>query len=150
MTNVANNLRFEEILPWFGITGDVTLKEGNSTADFPAGSVARIIQSDQPVSITFDWRTSGLLVPFLSGNWKGSIFLEKMGGGEYTLPNNVATTPFIGSNPHSYHLSVNIPAGTLPTGVYKVVASLNFSAPNGTPGPIAAFTELGMIQVYEA
>lgn len=150
MSNVTKNLSFEEILPWFGISGSVTLSEKGSTADFPAGSVARIIQTDQAVVIKFDWNTTGLLVPFLNGNWKASVFLEKMGGGEFSLPNNIATTPFVGSNPHTYGLEVHIPAGAMPTGVYKVVGSLNFTAPDGTPGPIAAFAELGMIQVYEA
>lgn len=148
--SVRENLRFEEILPWFSINGAVTLSEGRSTEEFPEGMVARIIQADQPVKIRFKWRTAGLLVPFLAGTWKVTVFFEKMGGDEFTLPNNVAQTSFVGRNPHHYSLTLDIAPNTLPGGVYKVVASLNFCAPDGTPGPVAAFTELGMVQVYSA
>jgi len=147
---INKNLRFEEIVPWFSIDGSVTLAEGPSTEAFPEGMVARIVQSDQPVKVSFRWRAAGLLVPFLAGTWKATVFFEKMGGEEFSLPSNSVQTPFVGANPHDYALQLDIAPNTLPAGVYKVVVSLNFCAPDGTPGPVAAFTELGMVQVYKA
>ena len=146
-------LKFEEILPWFAVNGTVDLTQQPSTGGFPAPVANnRIIQVDQPCDIRFKWSASGILTPFLNGNWHCKIYLEQMGKGEFELPGTLGkqTVAYAPSNPSPYDVTMNIPANTVSEGVYRVVCTLTFTAPNGTPGPIAAFSELGLIQFYKA
>jgi len=141
----------EESMPYFGIRGKASLREGNSTAGFPGRqSNTALIQTDQEVNIDFNWKTDGLLLPFLCGQWKCEMFLEQMGEKEFGLPRGLSsvTTPVIKTNPATYNVSLNIPANTIPDGIYRIVVRLLFEAKDGTPAPIAAFAEFGLVQFY--
>lgn len=149
-------LNFEETIPWFNVSGDVILSEGGSSAGFGAPSspnpTNRVIQRDQPTTIRFQWDQTGLLAPFLNGHWHCRLFFEQMGGGEYSLPGAYAdnVTPYVAVNGHTYNVDVTIPANTIPEGLYTVVCALVFHSPTGIPGPIAAYSEFGLVQYYRA
>lgn len=147
---VNENLLFEEMLPFFGIHGEVTLKEGPSTNDFVGGNPTRIIQSDQSWNVSLKLETSGLLNYVMAGKFQFRIFLEQMGQGEFALNNSyaIATENFV-SMPHTYHTRMDIPRNEVPDGIYKLVVSLTFKGPSGVPAPIAAFADLGLIQFYK-
>ncbi len=150
------NLIFEELLPaHFQVNnGSVQLFEGPSTDGFPAGPPKRIIQVDQPWAVKFTWTNSGLLVPFIQGDWHLEIFLEQMGPSEFGFPSTLGTkiVPFVSVNATTYNEFVVIPANVVPEGIFKLTACITFSspAPASIPGPIAAFAEIGGVKFYKA
>ncbi len=140
------------------VRGNATLLEGQSTADFnevpaiipPAtkGPSNSIIQRDQSICVRFRWQTRGIFTAFLGGGtWKCDVLFEKMGGGEFGF-NPMNAVAAVGA-PNNYVLDVNIPPTTLPSGVYRVVARLRWNFASGAPGPIVAFHDLDLIEVYE-
>lgn len=86
----------------------------------------------------------------MAGTWHLQLFLEKMGGEEFTLNPAYAIDQinFV-SRPHEYYRWAIIPAGQVPPGVYRAVASVTFKGPLGVPEPIAAFADIGLVQFYE-
>ena len=150
MSHITENLIKEEILPYFGFRGHVHLYEGPSTDDYPAAPPTNIIQTDQPFSVIFHWRTVGLLNYVMCGKWKCQILFERMGEQEFGLPQqySVSTEKFK-SKPHSYECRIDVPAGLVPAGVYRIVGLLTLEGPTGVPAPSAAFADLGLVQFYQ-
>lgn len=149
---ITRELNFEELLPFYAVNGKATLHEGPSTDGFPAGAPTNVIQRDQPVSVAIKWESSGLLVPFLAGEWRLNIYMEQMGQGEYTLPISEASVNFNAASPTQSHV-FNIAPNTVPAGLYRVLCSLTLVSPDATgnvPGPVAAFAEFGLVQFYQA
>ena len=130
----------------FNISGNVHLHEGISQSGLPSAPPVNIIQTDQDLYVHFVWKQGGFLSPLLCGQWKCSTFLEFMGQGEIPNPK----PEFVKYKPGSSSNSVimKITAGTLPEGVYKVIATVQFEGPKGKPTPIAAYDEIGVLQVY--
>lgn len=152
--------------PWFDLnTIEVDLEEKSGTVGSvpektyipnpaPHGSlpVNLNIQQDQPIEVHFRWNQTGFLVPFpLPMDYHMEVFLEKMGSGAdrdfaITLPymptNACATTIQIPNN-------IAIPADRLAVGVYKIVAVFKFSLTGNTNAFVAAFKEIGMLNVYQ-
>lgn len=151
-TSISQNLTFEETLPYFGIKGGaaVALSEGADQNDFfPKASPVNIIQTDQMWYVKFRWETYGLLNHLMCGTFRLNLYLEEMGKGEFGLDPAYSTANVsFKSKPHAYEHTMVIPAGQVPAGVYKLVASLTFTGPEGVPGPIAAFAEIGAMQIY--
>lgn len=140
------------------IRANARILEGQSTQDFEEspniplpqqyGGTNRIIQNDQPFKVRFNWRTAGPFVGFLSGGkWKCDVLFESMGGSESAFnPSNIKSDA--GVNGANYQLDINVPAFSLPVGLYRVVARMQWYFANGKPGPLVAFDDLGMIQIY--
>ena len=146
----TQNLIKEDILPFFGFTGIVQMFEGPSTANAPALSPATNIQTDQSCHLRFRWATQGTLNYVMSGTWKVQVFLERMGGAEFSLPlaHSVNTEPFV-AQPQPYVCDIDIPGNTVPAGVYRIVATLTLKGDTGVPAPLAAFADLGIVQFYK-
>ena len=148
------NLIFEELVPaHFHIAhGEVTLYEGPSAGGFAGGPPTNIIQTDQSWGVKFTWKNFGLLVPFISANWKLSIYLEQLGQAEFGFAANQGkkTVPYVAVNPHVYNEAIDIPANLVPEGLYKLTACVEFESLSGIPGPVAAFAELGAVKFYKA
>lgn len=144
------NLVKEDILPFFGFTGQVRMFEGPSTGNSPALPPASNIQTDQSCHLRFRWTTQGTLNYVMSGTWKVQVFLEKMGGGEFTLaPTHAVNTESFVAQPQSYVCDIDIPGNVIPAGVYRVVATLTLKGDTGVPAPLAAFADLGIVQFYK-
>lgn len=145
-------LTIENVIPkiMFAITGDVTLHEGSSTSGLPSAAPVNIVQRDQDVILRFKWSQSGWLGLMLAPGcrWELRVYLEKFGLGEVANPPavNIGFVPGLTGN---YSNAVTIPNGTLPEGAYKIVATLMLRGPGGNPTPIAAFKDLGILQVYQ-
>jgi len=152
---MAASFDYEELLPFFQIqNGNVEIFEGPSTGGFPGGPPINAIQTDQDWGVEIKWQTTGLLNFIIAGTWRLQLFLEQMGGGEFSIPNvyGVATQTFV-SSPHLYSVTMNVPKGIVPKGTYKLVFQMTFTgpAPATKPGPIACFAEYPkLLEFYEA
>ena len=126
------------------VTGHVHYTEG------PGGPQLNLnaVQTDQAVTIIYHFSKSGWWLPFM-GNClcKFQVFLERMGVGEFgdiptvILPfNNVAGSDVV---------SVTIPSGTVPAGVYRIVARFMITPPASNDSPCVAFADLGFANWYQ-
>ncbi len=156
---MASALSFEVSLP-----GLVTLSPANVTfmelAD-PAGSFFpapppfapsasnMFVQTDQPLQVNFSWTASGAIFSFLTGTWNCAVFLELLGGGGVNPAPATGTTAVVTAFNNAYNVDVNLPAITAP-GLYRVVATITLQGPTAIMLPIAGFTDIGILQVYEA
>ena len=135
------------------ISGDVSLREGPSTTGiFEAKPPVEIIQKDQSYYVHFYWTQQMWLTEIIQGEWECTAYFEKMGSGETSGANPSTSVTHVQRDGHCYFIDVVIPANSLETGLYEVVASLTFKGGEGgrRPIPIAAFAELGKLQVYTA
>ena len=146
-------LTLENVIPipaLFSVTGDVTLSENPLPTD-PIEKLApvSIAQKGDTVYAHFNWTQSGFLCNFLDSDdkWVCAIYLEQMGPGEVAANPTAKKVDATSIDGHTYDAPVEIT--NLPVGVYKVMATLTLHANGGTPTPIAAYEELGVLQVYE-
>jgi hypothetical protein len=126
----------------------------------------RLIHTDQPWEVKLSWTVGGIMAHVVDPRfvWEIEVLLEQWGYNEYQFPprsgktsvtygsGNVAgsgpgqTISYPGSNA----TTVSIPGGTIPAGVYSVVAVLRLLEADGkTPCFLAAFAEFGKIDFYE-
>lgn len=138
---------FEDLFP-ADLTGDIHLHVLDPNGITPPQA---IIQSDDDWSVRADWFIDDAAAPLLGGDWTLHVYFESMGGGpegalgSMNVPLNAAPPLPL---PRNYSATINVTAGTLPAGVYKLVAVLNY-ANMGVKQEIAGFTEGPMIQVYD-
>ena len=67
-------LKFEELLPFFGISGTFDVNE------VPGQGHSSIIKTDQAWNVDITWTQTGGLSWMLAGEYKLQVLLEKMGG----------------------------------------------------------------------
>lgn len=157
-------MQIESLIPQYSLTDFVevqnlcvTFEEIASTSTtLPPGEIEtppKNIHRDQELKATFTW---DYINEFSAESIKlfFQLFFEKMGSGadnewpliptaETLLPSTFVLTP--GSH------VITVPPGTLAEGVYKVVASVKMGMGATPVGSIlAAFKEIGMLNVYEA
>lgn len=147
---MIENLVCEEVLPYFNLRGHCHCYEGQSTAEWPAAPPARVIQLDQRWFWAVHFEQTGDLIEVLSGTWRADLYLEKMGGGEFELqpPHSRIQFPFENRQGWIYKPR-QVDPRVVPAGVYRSVVSLTFRGPGNSPGPIAAFADMGLMQFYE-
>ncbi|MBK7871992.1 MAG: hypothetical protein IPJ74_15620 [Saprospiraceae bacterium] len=111
-----------------------------------------IIQTDQPWKVKCHWHVKGSLCLIIYGKWECNVYLEEMGAGEYKGSPFTTTIPFVNELEHAYESVVNIPANAIPPGVYRVTLSLQLLnlSPKNAPLPVAAFSDIGLLKVYES
>lgn len=135
-------LVFEELLPYFNITGSCTVFET------PSYGPTTQIENNSSWGVRFDWKQEGPLCWMICGSWTLTIYLEEMGPKEFTLNNNTKTISFVQDSPHSYSEMIQFPAGLIEDGVYRLITTLTFKGPKGNPGPVVCFGDGGLIQFY--
>lgn len=126
---------------------------------------SQLVQTDQPLQIRLDWSVSGIFAHLVNPafEWRIEVFLERYGPAEYGFPPMVGRTsltwgtgtlapitqmnfPGVGF-PNS--TTINIPAFTVPEGLYDAVVVLRLhDMPGGLPCFAAAFAEFGKLQFY--
>lgn len=108
------------------------------------------IRTTQAWGVEVKWRMEGAFVPFLIDQFQLRSFIESIGPGlEAALPMggpvvvNTLAAPLQAGNVREYSANINVPAGTVPAGVYKVVTvvQLHDDAPPASPYPIVATVE---------
>ena len=122
---------------------------------FPSTS-NMIVQTDQDLELKLKWKVTGSLPLMMSGTWKCTVYLDKIGVENKDAGGNIVgdgpftkTTPLVSSSSHDYELTVDIGAISN-VGLYKMVAALTLAGPGGDLLPIAAFSDIGLINVYKA
>ena len=147
---MTENLIFEEVVPFFKIKGHCHTWEGMSTQEWPAKAPDQIIQLDQNWFWAVHFKQTGPLTYLMGGTWRAELFLEQMGGGEFSMPISERRIefPFKAEEGWNYKTK-QIGPRIVPAGVYRAVVSLTFRGLTGRPGPIAAFADMGMLQFYE-
>lgn len=145
-------LEFEELAPFFSVSDhSCTLLEAPAPPPFPDWTPTPInnIRLDQAWAVSFNWRTHGALNYLVAGTWELAVYLEEMGGGEFSLPGNMTTIPFV-SQPHAYsHTFAFAPGAVVREGAYRLVTTVDMSGPTGFQGPISAVGEGPIVKFYE-
>ena len=49
----------------------------------------------------------------------------------------------------NFQVDIDVPAGSIPAGVYYLVVAITYTEPAGTPGPMAAYHEGPILQFFE-
>ena len=138
-------INFEELLPWFGVSG-----YGEAVEQMPPGGQQNgIIRTDQSWYVRCGFSTTGALNYIMCGDWKIEVLFEKYGKEEFELPNSKTTVPCV-AQPYNYYAEIMIPANVVPPGVYDVVTTIDFVGKSGHPGPITGFCKLEGLRVYTA
>ena len=145
----------EEGLPDFVIpdTAHATVVELTSPGTFPASpNPIDRIRSTQAWGVRTTWQTGGPLSSFLAGEWVVTVYLERMGGGEFSLPGNVKTEALVATDPRTYVVDMAFAAGTVPAGAYKIAVTVTMRgpAPGFVPGPIGGVGDGPLLQFYNA
>jgi hypothetical protein len=132
----------------------------------------QIIRHDRNWSIILDFELVGTVLdsPFFTipGNWIVNGYLEGWGvdakdmdlksahgdtGFPVTGPQRAVDPARTGGPPETkwgYVEFINVSAGSVEPGTYKLAVTLTYKDENGNPGPMAGFVEFpGMIQIYE-
>jgi hypothetical protein len=140
----------------FSVNGGSTLQELSGGGGFPSvvTTPPTSIQLDQNSRVEFNWTQVGILSTMLTGIWRCDVFFEQMGPGEGPAVTG-STTAFVPVSGNNYTVFCNIPAGSVPIGLYRVTSRLML-LPNSSGGnpnalsPIAAFEDLGLVQYHNA
>lgn len=139
---------FEEDLPGFVIPGTATatVTEVGGTAPIYC------IKTSQPWGVNVTWQTGGPLTPFMAGDFLVTVYLEKMGGGEFGALPALPPVPLVAVDPHTYNATLSVPAGSVPEGAYKIAVTVTMHgpAPGFVPGPVAGVGDGPLLQFYNA
>lgn len=150
---------FESLLPLdlAGTLSDIIVFE-----DSPI-NVSQIIRTTQNWGVKVSWEMSGAAANFfllMGENWHVRLQLESIGTeAEYNLPpgsplvvsyaSGIPITPTVR---RWSDINLDVPAGTVAAGVYKMTLTVQLADPTTPPIPRAmvAFSEGTLIQLYDA
>lgn len=154
---------FETSYP--GVTGTIAAVAANGLGALDITPSENIIRTDQPWEVRIRWTVSGLVVPAMAGDFHVTVYLEALGPGtDEDLPNVAGpdelvvafTSGSLSGLTRSFDRTINFAAGTpsLPASIrqqsYKMIVAVTYTETDGTPGPIAAFSEGPIVQFYRA
>jgi hypothetical protein len=117
----------------------------------PGLNPVSIIRTSDAWQVHVTWDTSGLFVPLVNpaASWNISAYLESIGPGPEAVI-ATGTEPFgPPANAHNYSKVLNIAAGAVPAGPYKLVVVITLTSA-GVPMPIAAFSEGPLLTFFTA
>jgi hypothetical protein len=132
------------------ITGTFTA----TIVEVPSNAPTNVIPSDSSFRIDCDWflEPPGKVV---GGTWRIQAFLEALGNAPEidSAPVAVAIDGRVTPPGPNYTQSLDFPAPqNLPAGqdsvLYKVGVALTYRTLAGTPGPFAAFVDLGVVEIF--
>jgi hypothetical protein len=135
-----------------------TLKVIKATTQ-EVGSIvpSNVINSNQTWSIHTEWELSSVTMDMLTGHWLVQTHLEPIGPGQkYSLPVSRGakvplsdfTKPEGTIYTYQYKHDINIAAGTVAAGTYKLVVAIIWEKEVGGPGGLANFFEETLLQLY--
>ena len=116
------------------------------------GTPNDVINENDKWSVELDWQLTGTLVPLIAGTWNVRLSIDQIGGpNDFSFPlagpDNVPVTPANGVYKHT----IDVPGGTLKGAVggnnYTVIASLGYTTPANTPGPMGGYVNCGVVSV---
>lgn len=115
------------------------------------GTPQTIIETDDRWFVDVHWNIKGPLAPFMCGQFTLKAYLEDIAATNFE--GQIGQTEVVDldeapvSENRSYHRQINVKAGAVPTGVYKLTTILTYSH-GGVPLELAGFDEGPMIQLY--
>jgi len=143
----------EDGLPLFDVapSATATVFELPATGPFPA--VVTPVHSIGPTQgwgVRVRWSTSGALSPLLAGDWVVTLYMDRMGGGPFSVPGSQQTTPLIAATPQAYEVDFSFPAGAIPAGAYRLAVTITMRgpAPGHVPGPLGGVGDGPLLQFY--
>lgn len=115
------------------------------------GTPVNILDSDHAWAVKVDWELDGSTAPFLGGTFHVKAFVDDVDGvapssGQIGA-SDVPVGAFNGVLPRTYTTTMNIAAGAVQPGLYRLVVAITYD--NGNTLNLAAFAESGIIQVYQ-
>ncbi len=140
---------FETPFPGELFAGDITATAHEEKVLNPQ----TIIRTDQDWGVDVNWTNTGQVTGMIAGEYCVHLLLERLGPGndlELTEndPHRIPVSP--GVSPRNYSDHIDIKAGVVPAGIYKLVTVLRYWEPTGQPGPMAAYVETGpLLQFYD-
>jgi len=123
-----------------------------SVASEPGEPSTTVFDIHDDVNVSADWSIPDPLSRMIAGTFEVTLYLEAQGDGEEFE----IGLPAIAVNPAltAYHADILIPANRIvpPAGKtnvpYKLTTTVIYKDVLGTPGPIAGFVELPLVQFY--
>lgn len=130
----------------------------------PTGNLAvnNLVMIDQTIQFKFEWGVFGTFAHALNPafEWRIQLYFEQYGVGEYNIgPIGSKVVPMGSGNavgllqvdfPGTASTTITIPGGTVPPGLYDVVAVIQlYDMPSGLPCFAAAFAEFNKINFYQ-
>jgi hypothetical protein len=120
--------------------------------DVASNAPSNVIPQDKEWRIDCVWflNAAGVVV---GGNWGLQAVIEGLGTApEFQTPRLVV--PIDGRVfPSTYNQSITFPPpqdiGTEDAALFKVGVALTYRTPAGTPGPLAAFLDLGVVEIFK-
>lgn len=114
------------------------------------------IRTTQNWGVDATWEMEGVVTTFLVDEFRVHAYLEGIGSAAPEIdlgPEVVMTTAGVPSGPQklSYSAKINVAAGTVPPGVYKLVTLIQLfdDAPPANPYPIIGTVEGPMVTVFK-
>jgi len=129
---------------------DFSLTNGKCTIweSDPLAPPISLIKTSEDWGVTFDWTTDGPWNHSMAGTWNLYCYLEQMGSQEGPdLPPVSVAFDATAALPHNYSGIINIPAGTVTEGLYKITTAVTFQGAGG-PAPIAMVGNGPLVKVY--
>jgi len=140
---------FEVALPRPYLVGDIDAE----VYEFGGASPTAIVRVDQDWGVKIRWDLKGSLAPFICGEWCVHLRLESMGPGREIVLGAARRIPLDPCGRGTYRLDFRVKRGrirgehcSIP---YKPVVTITYYTACHTPGPIAGFVELPIMQFYE-
>ncbi len=137
------------------ITGNVEYVELPGGV-FPPGVITNpnpaSIQVDQAWQVKFNFTASGVFFQFFGAavKWDCDILMEQYGPGENPASLPAIALPGVTAFANTYNGTINISPGSVPEGVYRLVARLSMRPAVGPTTILAAgFLDLGLVQFYK-
>ena len=110
----------------------------------------RLVVRTNRFHVHANWTTQGPVFNIINPayHWHGTVIFEAMGGTEYngTFSQSV---PIAFGNPQPYSMFINIPASSVPPGIYRVILKLDLHSPSGTFPAVCGFDDLGLFEFYD-
>jgi hypothetical protein len=114
----------------------------------PEGLFDTAIKHTQSWSVTFKWRTYGVTSDAMGpAIWHMKVYLDKLSGpGGAQLVRELKVPYKITSGPDNYSYPVEIPAGAVADGVYKLYTAVDLESPAIVP--VTLFGEGPLMKFY--
>lgn len=118
----------------------------------PGQAPATIVKTTDAFHVHAVWSIDGPAAGVMGGDWHLSAYLESIGLGFEGQIGATVNVPLAGTPPvplpRNYHADINVAAGAVPAGAYKLVTVLLYTN-GGFPNEIAAFSEGPIVQFYD-
>lgn len=153
--NPIFEIEFEETVAGFAISqvAPDPNPQGELNEGAPADTPRTIIRNNQDWSVNFRWRTSGGTTTLLVADWTLGVHLlplKRNGGGVAEAPilAGSSVVPHDPTDPFDYDQTINVPAASIPDGLYKLYVSVETEVPGLAAARINGFGEGPMMSFY--